>query len=185
MDQRLKGMNATRTLFDKFYAVNTIKTFHYFKLEQGLHKILAKHRLNNEFFQCTIETIDEAIHKYVDENVFLLHDDKIVQDAEERHLKWFSEKNMFSTNFNGIEIFFNETRFIDELKQWISVFDMYNLYRFLHNSHFYRIIAHLKLQFQVHETNEVSEDDDDISTELNKLFITEDLNHTMENLTII
>jgi hypothetical protein len=117
--------------------------------------------------------------------VFLLHDDKIVQDAEERHLKWFSEKNMFSTNFNGIEIFFNETRFIDELKQWISVFDMYNLYRFLHNSHFYRIIAHLKLQFQVHETNEVSEDDDDISTELNKLFITEDLNHTMENLTII
>lgn len=205
MDQRLKGMNATRTLFDKFYVVNTIKTFHYFKLEQGLHKILEKYRLNNEFFQCTIETIDEAIHKYVEENVFLLHDDKIVKDAEERHLKWFSEKNMFSTNFNGIEIFFNETRFIDELKQWISIFDMHNLYRFLHDSHFYRIIAHLKSQFEVSDksvdiTNEVSGTDtsspyeisslweeDDISIELNKLFISTpptDLNHAMEQLNL-
>jgi hypothetical protein len=127
--------------------------------------------------------------------VFLLHDDKIVQDAEERHLKWFSEKNMFSTSFNGIEIFFNETRFIDELKQWISVFDMHNLYRFLHDSHFYKIIAHLKSQFQVREdfsdkSPAVSEeDDDDISAELNKLFITpppctENLNHAMEQLNL-
>lgn len=205
IDQRLKGMNATRTVFDKFYAVNTIKTFHYFKLEQGLHKILSRYRLNNEFFQCTIQTIDEAIHKYVEDNVFLLHDDKIVQDAEERHLKWFPEKNMFSTNHNGLEIFFNETRFIDELKQWISVFDMYNLYRFLHDSHFYGIISHLKSQFQVSllspTSNKEEKDDEDISadedisTELNKLFITPshtqdvedtlDLHHEMDKLNLV
>ena len=186
IEQRLKTINATRTAFDKFYISNCIKTFHYFKLESGLHHILQKFRLNNEFFQCSINTIDEAISEYVSKNVFLLHDDQILQEAENKNLKWFPKNDTFSimdlpTPLNGWstpEIFFNETTLIEEIKQWISIFDKYNLYKFLHPSHFNRIITHFKINRAVIEEEEnvegVEEKDiieEDISEEMNRLFI--------------
>jgi T5orf172 domain len=179
IEQRLKTINATRTTFDKFYIVNCIKTFHYFKLEGGLHQILRKYRLNNEFFQCSVEKIEEAISEYVNNNVFLLHDDKIAEEAENRNLKWLPKGNMFSIANNGVEIYFNETRLIEEIKQWISIFDKHDLYRFLHESHFYTIIAHLKDNFKY-----PCDDMTDISIEMNKLFAgsEKDIEYDLEKL---
>lgn len=170
MDQRLKTMNATRVQdLDKFYAVNVIKTFHYFKLECGLHNILKKFRLNNEFFQCPIDTIEDAISQYVNENVFMLHDDKISEEACDRNLKWFPSRNMFSLTQNGTEVYLNEKRLIEELKQWISEFDRCGLYKFLHDNHFCRIIIYLKDNFVQPKTNILNTSD--ISDDMNSLFI--------------
>jgi hypothetical protein len=159
LDRRLKTMNASRTEFDKFFVVNRINTFHYFKLERGLHKLLLKHRLNNEFFQCPLNLIENALREYANLHPFLLHDDRIIQEAENKNLKWYPEKNIFSiqdeSNFpgNGVEIFFNEARLIQEILLWISIFDKYNLHRFLHTNHFDGIISYLKNNFQENITS--------------------------------
>ncbi len=44
----------------------------------------------------------------------------------------------------NLEIFLNESSLINEIKQWLSVFDKHNLYKFLHPSHFYNIVSYLK-----------------------------------------
>jgi hypothetical protein len=171
LDRRLKSLNATRTSFDQFYVVNCLKTFNYFNLETSLHRLLKKFRLKNEFFQCPLNTIEEAITEYVNKNVYLLHDDKISEEAQKKNLKWYPESNTFSIYDNGIEIFFNEKIFIQEITTWISMFDKYNLYQFLHSSHFDRIINHLKINHNVNGFNDMDLDNFDISKEMNKLFI--------------
>ncbi len=130
INRRLKTMNASRTSFDKFFIVNQIQTFHYFKLEQGLHKLLKKYRLNNEFFQCNVNIIENAISDYANNNVFMLHDDKIAHVAIEKKLKWFQKNNLFSITDMNLEIFLNESSLINEIKQWLSVFDKHNYINF-------------------------------------------------------
>jgi hypothetical protein len=159
LEKRLKTMNASRTEFDKFFVVNRINTFHYFKLERGLHKLLWKSRLNNEFFQCPLDKIENAMREYANLHPFLLHDDRIVQEAENKNLKWYPEKNVFSiqdaaekesgSEKGGVEIFLNETRLIQEILLWISIFDKYNFHRFLHTNHFDGIISYLKNVYNV------------------------------------
>ncbi len=55
-----------------------------------------------------------------------------------------SKNNLFSITDMNLEIFLNESSLINEIKQWLSVFDKHNLYKFLHPSHFYNIVSYLK-----------------------------------------
>ncbi len=96
------------------------------------------------FFQCNVNIIENAISDYANNNVFMLHDDKIAHVAIEKKLKWFQKNNLFSITDMNLEIFLNESSLINEIKQWLSVFDKHNLYKFLHPSHFYNIVSYLK-----------------------------------------
>lgn len=174
INRRLKTMNASRASFDKFFIVNQIQTFHYFKLEQGLHKLLQKYRLNNEFFQCNVDIIENAISNYANTNVFMLHDDKIAHVAIEKKLKWFQKNNLFSITDNNLEIFLNESSLINEIKQWLSVFDKHNLYKFLHPSHFYSIISYLK-------TVCIQNDEENLINEMNMLSIKDDSKNSSDS----
>ncbi len=50
INRRLKTMMLVELLLINFLLLIKYQTFHYFKLEQGLHKLLKKDRLNNEVF---------------------------------------------------------------------------------------------------------------------------------------
>ncbi len=80
--------------------------------------MLKKYRLNNEFFQCNVNIIENAISDYANNNVFMLHDDKIAHVAIEKKLKWFQKNNLFSITDMNLEIFLNESSLINEIKQW-------------------------------------------------------------------
>ncbi len=57
------------------------------------------------FFQCNVNIIENAISDYANNNVFMLHDDKIAHVAIEKKLKWFQKNNLFSITDMNLEIF--------------------------------------------------------------------------------
>ncbi len=55
-----------------------------------------------------------------------------------------SKNNLFSITDMNVEIFLNESSLINEIKQWLSVFDKHNLYNFYIQVIFYNIVSYLK-----------------------------------------
>lgn len=164
---RLKNLNATRLTSDEFYIKLCVGTHNYFKLESELHKYLAKYRLNNEFFKCSVDIIEHSIAVFANNNVSTLHFDKIFLKAKEHNLRWFPEKQLFSLKDDSARVFLSEQMLVDEIKLWISDFDLYSLHQYFHPNHFTSIILDLKRTFNHRDIDIV----EDLSYELNKLFL--------------
>ncbi len=96
------------------------------------------------FFQCNVNIIENAnIRLCNNNNVFMLHADKIAHVAIEKKLKWFQKNNfIFYTDIEFRNFFKMNQALLTKLSNGLSVFDKHNLYKFLNPSHFYNIVSY-------------------------------------------
>lgn len=131
--ERLKLINSTRILSDYFFVIKFWNTYKYYETESGIHKKLAKYRLNNEFFQCDLNIIEEEMKKFcLSKNLFFIIPDSIYFFLLENNLYWDFSKNIFYNDKNYSEI--DEEIFIKNFKIYLKKFDKNNLSRFFSNS---------------------------------------------------
>lgn len=159
LEKRLKIINSTRILDDKFFIEQVWKTKHYSMIEANLHKILKNYKVNNEFYKCEVVQIEEEIKKFVQTlPVEFFYQDAILILAEKHFLKWYSDKNIFEIKSNSNElILLNETDMLLKIKIWLSPFDRYDLQKFYSKTFWYFFLCLLKKNFIFLQNNDISE----------------------------
>lgn len=101
LNKRITLINATRMEGDKFFIAKFWKTTKYFKLENYIHKYLKDYRKNNEFFECDLDMIENAViacTKELGYHTFI--DDFTIIFGLENKLKWNQSTNLFEISLS-------------------------------------------------------------------------------------
>jgi len=165
LSKRLKTLNATRIDNDKFKIKTTIHTMTYYELELGIHKILYKYRLNNEFFRCPYFKIINAIREFSKSHPSsFIFFDVILYTAHKNKLTF--ESGIWSCLDDNIHCNFNDDNMILQIKKWLINYDKYTVFtKFAHYSFWEDILQTLKDYFNVQDSEyinfDISENDVD------------------------
>jgi hypothetical protein len=170
---RLKTLNATRIEADKFKIKTTIFTNKYFELEQGLHKLLCKYRLNNEFFKCPYRKIISSIQKFADNQscsfIFL---DVIADFSNKNNLIY--DGQMWTIEQDNITHYLTDDHMISQLKRWITDYDKHKLFiNYAHRSYWEDILQTLRDNYTKSTPMDIVEldlSDDDIQYLCNRFY---------------
>jgi len=125
LDQRLTAINATRIKDDSFRVVFIYESINYFDVEQSIHRALAGYRLNNEFFQCPLETIKRAIE--IKKGSFSSHKDWLIQ----HYLSLPAGEQPSSSDESILKL----------IQEILATHDKYNLYRYINSQYLQELVA--------------------------------------------
>lgn len=143
LKKRLKIMNSTRIIQDQFKLIHFWKTVYYYTLESQAHKLFRNFRLNNEFFQVSLNEIIFGIDnlKVETRNSLVTHYDILLAYLEDNYICWNKILNTFLINYNKIV---NEDEMVIIIKKLISANDKFNLYQFISNNYYTELLNFVK-----------------------------------------
>jgi hypothetical protein len=173
--RRLKDFNNTRTYDDQYYLVNYWKSVKYKTLETRIHQALINYRHKNELYICPLDIINKTMKSILDKDSFFSHYDLVIIGADYKKVQWHKQDKYFSVEQDGLRVMMNEDNMKQELRNWISINDKYNLYQFICSSHFDELIYFLKQQYIYEET---------ISDKIQHLNISDDVSHYMKKISL-
>lgn len=145
IEKRLKQFNNTRTAEDHFFLCFKHDTISYKELETLVHRNLEPYKLKNELFQLPLHEIEDTINKIVNAR-FFNHKDVIFDNARLYKLLW--SKNMWLITLeDNLQVFMNDSKTIEYIKEWIKPHDSLNLYRFISDDYYESLLGFLKTNF--------------------------------------
>jgi len=145
-------------------------TKRYYDLESGLHKVLNEYRKNNEFFQCSYQTIEDGLQLYLSEKpIDYIYDDAVLIPAFLHNLKWYDAEHRCSASEQTI----SEDELLHKIKSWLSPLDKFGLFKYAHSSFWEYFISLIKLNFKSQNSKEFSDMDshDEILNNIKNLYI--------------
>ncbi|AHL67604.1 hypothetical protein DH26_gp113 [Chloriridovirus anopheles1] len=145
LGKRIKLFNATRMDDDLFYCVRHWKTTHYSKLETFLHSHLHEYRKKNEFFQVSLDLIEEGVKKFAETNgPHAFHQDVVLVNSQIFKVEFLPQKNIFILeNENGMTSA-TDVEMRDIVKLWLNCVDKYGLVRFMSTDAIDNLVVLLK-----------------------------------------
>jgi hypothetical protein len=142
---RLKQFNNTRTTEDHYFLCYRHDTVSYKKLEAMIHEELDPYKLNNELFQLPLSAIEDTIKNIV-RSGFFNHKDVVFDNACLYNLFW--SKNIWVITLeDDLQVFLNNDRLIDYIKEWLKPYDTLNLYRFISDDYYGSLLHFLRTYF--------------------------------------
>jgi hypothetical protein len=171
LHKRLKELNASRFENDKFFVKMFWMTKRYYDLESGLHKVLTEYRKNNEFFQCSYQTIEDGLKLYLSEKpIDYIYDDAVLIPAFLHNLKWYDDNTI--SIYESYQVCLSEDELLHRIKSWLSPLDKCGLFKFAHSSFWEYFISLIKLNFKSQEFSFSSLDShDEILSNIKNLYI--------------
>jgi len=116
--QRFKTLNASRIVSDHFYPVLTIYTTKYYHIETELHKMLHSYRVNNEFFRCSLQTIENALDAFAKAKpLSFIHQDILLLSAKDKHITY--QNAVWSFVEHDAVMHVSDAEMVLQIKQWI------------------------------------------------------------------
>jgi len=146
IEKRLKQFNNTRTAEDHFFLCFKHDTISYKELETLVHKNLEPYKCKNELFQLPLYEIQDTINKIVNAR-FFNHKDIIFDNACLYKLLWSKNTWVITLPPDNLQVFMNDDRTIEYIKEWIKPYDSLNLYRFISDSYYESLLSFLKTNF--------------------------------------
>jgi T5orf172 domain len=166
LGKRLKLFNATRMDDDLFYCVRNWKTTHYSKLEAFLHTHLHEYRKKNEFFQVSLDLIEEGVKRFAETNgPHAFHQDVVLIQSQVCKVEFVPHKNIFVfENGNGMTSA-TDIEMREIVRLWLSCVDNHGLVRFMSTDAIARLVTLLKTA----RTRDKEEEVQDLSREFRRL----------------
>lgn len=133
LDKRLTTLNSTRVLFDKFFIIKYWRTTHYYETELGLHKKLDSFRINNEFFKCSLNDIEEQLINFLNEQspIFILPD-AVYVFKEIYEVKWKDNFKYFKLILKNNQLLIvNEKEILKLLLDFLQIVDKNGFFKFI------------------------------------------------------
>lgn len=143
--KRLKQFNNTRTTEDQYFLCFKHDTINYKKLEILVHEALDPYRLHNELFQCPLSAIIDVI-KNITTSGFFNHKDVVFDNASTHNLLWAKDKWLMTFE-DELQVFMNNDKLIEYIKDWLKPYDTLNLYRFISDEYYESLLHFLRMHF--------------------------------------
>lgn len=150
LKERLKSLNCARLKGDRYFVIMHWRSFQYFKIESEIHQRLQGYKLHNEFYKCTLETIENALKNYLQNtSLFEFITDFLYVFGIEYEVSWNSAYFSLKVPGKPLEINCSDKIIINYLCEYMTKFDKFNLYKFVSSNEYDKYICFLKNKFAV------------------------------------